>query len=524
MNRKLQSKLYLLINIDNSRIFAALFKGISMSVRVRFAPSPTGPLHIGGVRTALYNYLFAKKNKGTFVLRIEDTDQQRYVPGAEDYINEALQWFGLIPDESPLKGGPFGPYRQSERKEIYKAYSEQLLASGNAYYAFDTPEELDQARAHAGDAFMYGPTTRMKMKNSLTVDNATAQNLIDAGRFVIRLKIPNSGSINFYDVVRGSVSFDCSLLDDKVILKADGMPTYHLANVVDDHLMQITHVIRGEEWLPSTPHHVLMYQFLGWEAPQFCHLPLILKPSGQGKLSKRDGAKFGFPVFPLTWYDETTQEKFLGYKEAGYLPEAVLNFIVLLGWNPGTDQELFSKEEMVEYFHLDKIIKSGARFDIDKLKWFNQQYLISSSEDRVLQLLQPILRENNFEIDEEKGRQLIKMMRERVYFVQDIVKEAHYLLSDIKDFDQKTFDKKFKPDLKPHFEKISALIQNTAVWERNAIENELKTYINDQHLKMGDVLPVLRLCFTGTLQGPDLFDTIIFLGRDEIIKRLKKRI
>ena len=495
-----------------------------MSVRVRFAPSPTGPLHIGGVRTALYNYLYAKKNNGSFLLRIEDTDQQRYVEGAEQYIMDALEWFGLIPDEGPSNGGPVGPYRQSERKEIYKSYADRLVDTGHAYYAFDTPEELEQARAASGETFMYGPATRMQMKNSLNLDTASSQNYIDSGQYVIRLKVPSSGTVEFMDDVRGHVSFDCNQLDDKVILKADGMPTYHLANIVDDHLMKITNVIRGEEWLPSTPHHVLMYRFLGWNPPQFCHLPLILKPTGQGKLSKRDGAKFGFPVFPLDWIDRSENERFPGFKESGYLPEAVLNFLVLLGWSPGTDQEVFSLSEMTDSFDTRKIIKSGARFDIDKLKWFNQQYILSSSEDKLFDLMQPVLQKEKIDLSREKTLLLIHMMKERVYFVQDIVYNAKYLLSDIVDFDEQTFGKRYKTELKPHFEKITSAILSCGEWERNKLEEIIKKYVADNQLKMGDIFPVLRLCLTGTLQGPDLFDTMIFLGKEEIEKRVKYRI
>ena len=356
-------------------------------VRVRFAPSPTGALHIGGMRTALYNYLFAKKFNGTFILRIEDTDQTRYVEGAEKYITEALDWFGITPEESPDKGGAYSPYRQSERKAIYRQYAEALIEKGHAYYAFDTPDELDQLRKNDPE-FRYGVKTRNKLKNSLSLSRDGAQKLVHQGDHVtVRLKIPQDEKIEFTDHIRGHVSFDSNELDDKVILKGDGMPTYHLANIVDDHLMKISHVIRGEEWLSSTPHHVIMYRSLGWETPEFAHLPLILKPTGQGKLSKRDGAKFGFPVFPLSWESDNAEDNFTGFREDGYLPEALRNFLALLGWSPGDDREILDTEVMIPLFSLDKIVKSGARFDIDKALWFNQQYIIKTENDRLAALV-----------------------------------------------------------------------------------------------------------------------------------------
>lgn len=488
-------------------------------VRVRFAPSPTGPLHIGGVRTALYNYLFAKKNNGTFILRIEDTDQTRYVPGAEQYIIDSLIWTGLVPDEGVGFGGNFGPYRQSERKDIYAKYANELVDLGKAYYAFDTPEELEAAREAGGEAFKYNFETRGKLKNSLSLDSQeTNEYLLRKENVVIRLKVPEGKSIHITDLIRGEVTFASDELDDKVILKADGMPTYHLANIVDDHLMEITHVIRGEEWLPSTAHHVLMYEFFGWEPPQFAHLPLIMKPSGQGKLSKRDGAKFGFPVFPIDWKD--TEEVFPGFRETGFLPEALLNFLAFLGWNPGNDEEIFTVDELINLFSIERIIKSGARFDYEKAKWYNQQYIMNKSNEDLADLLKPIAENYGISATKETLSTAAKMMKERVYFINDIITVGQYLFEKPKHFDKETFAKKYKPELKSQFEGIASMLALSLTLTRDEYEAKVKSFIVENSLKMGEILPILRLALTGTMNGPDLFDTIAILGGQEASERI----
>jgi glutamyl-tRNA synthetase len=497
---------------------------MNKNIRVRFAPSPTGPLHIGGVRTALYNYLFAKKHGGTFILRIEDTDQTRYVPGAEDYIIESLNWLGLTPDEGQGIGGPHGPYRQSERKAMYKQYAEQLVAHDQAYYAFDSAEEIDALRAAAGDSFKYGHENRVGLKNSLTLSETETQALITAGEnVVIRLKIPKDKTISFVDEVRGAVSFESNELDDKVLLKGDGMPTYHLANIVDDHLMDISHVIRGEEWLPSTAHHILMYEFFGWTPPSFSHLPLILKPVGQGKLSKRDGAKFGFPVFPIDWDGSDGDGAFPGFRETGFLPEALLNFIAFLGWNPGNDEEILSREQLIEYFSLDRIVKAGARFDYDKAKWYNQQYIINTPDEELAIILKSQATDEGIQVSDDRMAKAAGMMKERVHFVNDIIKNGSYLFHYPSIIDQDTFSKKYKPTLKQNFIDLASTIL-TGESDRAWLEGTTKQYISDQTLKMGDILPILRIALTGTLQGPDLFDTMAYLGNEETHHRIIKLI
>ena len=491
------------------------------NVRVRFAPSPTGPLHIGGVRTALYNYLFAKKHNGTFILRIEDTDQARYVPGAEEYILESLQWLGLAIAEGPTQGGNYGPYRQSERKHMYKAYVDELIAKGHAYYSFDSQEELEAIRAqYPNDSFKYNYETRDKLKNSLTLDENTVKALVEKGEHVaVRLKIPQDEKITIHDLIRGEVTFNSNELDDRVILKGDGMPTYHLANIVDDHLMEITHVIRGEEWLSSTAHHVLMYKFFGWEAPKFSHLPLILKPTGQGKLSKRDGAKFGFPVFPLTWNgDAEDSEVYPGFREVGFLPEALLNFLALLGWNPGTDQEIFSLNELTESFSLEKITKSGARFDFEKAKWFNQQYLLAKSDDELADTIATQVKDLGYNVDHKYIVQVCSMMKERVEMISDIPIKGYYLFTKPTTIEKENFDKKYKPENREHF--LAMAKELRADGTRNEYETSIKNYITTHNLKMGDIMPILRICLTGTLQGPDMFDTMALLGSDEVQERI----
>ncbi len=495
-----------------------------MSVRVRFAPSPTGPLHIGGVRTALYNYLLAKQQGGAFILRIEDTDQKRLVPGAEDYIKQSLEWLGLTPDEGPGYGGEHGPYRQSERKDLYAKYAEQMVADGNAYYAFDTPEELDKMRkdqeALGHHSAKYDARIRLQMRNSLTLDQEEADKLIAEGKGIIRLKMPADEDVSFVDLVREKVTFNTDQLDDKVILKADGMPTYHLANIVDDHLMEITHVIRGEEWLSSTAHHVLMYRFLGWEAPKFTHLPLILKPTGKGKLSKRDGAKFGFAVFPMEWYDKKEEVTYAGFKESGYDPKALLNFLVLLGWNPGNDEELMSIERMTELFSLDKIVKSGARFDVDKSKWFNQQYLMSTPDAHLLPPVKAIKPEG-LVVEDAYLTKVIGLMKERVHHYGDFYTEGSYFFSAPTEYDDKQIKKRFKPEIVPHLEVIKAMV-STHSGDPSAMSTAVKGYLSDKELKMGVYLPLLRIMICGRLTGPDLFDIIVALGAEETSSRMVK--
>ncbi len=496
------------------------------SVRVRFAPSPTGPLHIGGVRTALYNYLFAKKHGGTFILRIEDTDQTRYVEGAEKYIQDALHWFGLHFDEGPEQGGDYGPYRQSERKDLYKKYAEQLIKSGHAYYAFDSEQDLEAMRerekAKGNHTPKYDASVRHSMKNSLNMSEAEVAAHLEKGENVtVRLLIPQDENVVIKDIVRGEVTFSSNELDDKVILKNDGMPTYHLANIVDDHSMAITHVIRGEEWLSSTAHHVLMYRFFEWTAPAFAHLPLILKPTGKGKLSKRDGAKFGFPVFPMEWKDG--EDLFSGFKEDGFLPDAVLNFLVLLGWNPGDDTEMMSLEEMCKAFSLDRIVKSGARFDFDKAKWFNQQYFINTPNADLLVMVKDVLVKYNVDgLTDDFISGVIELMKERVDVADDFYNNATFFYHEPSEYDLKTFRKKYKAENAEHFDAILAGLEGLDTWDTEAITQVIKGYIGDNGLSFGAILPVVRIYITGTVKGPDLFPTLELLGREEVIARWKK--
>ncbi len=494
-----------------------------MSVRVRFAPSPTGPLHIGGVRTALYNYLFAKKNGGVFILRIEDTDQNRYVEGAEEYIRKSLEWCGIEPDEGPKQGGEYGPYRQSERKDKYAEYAHKLVELGHAYYAFDTPEDLELVRQQAQEAgmhsFKYDNSSRYQMKNSISLPKEEFDKLIKEGHpYTIRLMMPKGETVTFQDAVREEVSFSTDELDDKVILKTDGMPTYHLANIVDDHLMKITHVIRGEEWLSSTAHHVLMYQFLGWDAPIFAHLPLILKPTGKGKLSKRDGAKFGFPVFPMDW-KQSEEEVYIGFKEVGFLPDALLNFLAFLGWNPGDDRELLTVNELIEAFSIDKIVKSGAKFDYDKAKWYNQQYLLQKTDEEIAHL---IVSDKNYDLNlkEKEIESIVSLMKERVIFHSEILTSGQYLYEKPKEYDLKMLGKKWDSENKIHFEKIMDLVSDHSS-DASELSNSVKQYIFDNELKMGAILPVLRIATTGTMKGPDLFETMIHLGVKETRDRIE---
>ncbi|MFK7935180.1 MAG: glutamate--tRNA ligase [Saprospiraceae bacterium] len=498
------------------------------NIRLRFAPSPTGALHIGGVRTALYNYLLAKKHGGTFILRIEDTDQTRYVPGAEDYILEALNWCGLTPDEGPGIGGDFGPYRQSERKDLYGKYAQQLINNGKAYYAFDTPEELTAKReaekANGNHTFKYDAAMRSQMRNSESLSAAEVKTLLDANTpYVIRLKVPQDEEVKIQDLVRGEVVFQSNELDDKVLLKTDGMPTYHMANIVDDHLMEITHVIRGEEWLPSTAHHVLLYRAFGWEAtmPQFAHLPLILKPNGKGKLSKRDGAKLGIPVFPLSWKGETEADSFDGFRNFGFLPAAVNNFLAFLGWNPGTEQEMFSMEELTEAFSVEKIGKSGARFDFDKAKWFNQQYIIATPNDELANMIRPAMDVKGYEVSDAELADYCGMFKERVTFLTDLPEVGYYIFEEVKAYDEKTIRKRWKPDRQAQFDRLLFVLNDIKDFTEANIETAVKAFMEETGLKFGDVLPIMRVALSGTLKGPSIFAIAEILGQQKVISRMK---
>ncbi len=496
-------------------------------VRVRFAPSPTGPLHMGGVRTALYNYLFAKKNNGDFILRIEDTDQARYVEGAESYIIESLKWCGLSPDESPEHNGNYGPYRQSERKTMYRQFAEQLINSGTAYYAFDTPEELEKVREMAKNAKMpnwqYNTITRSSMKNSLTLSEDQTKNCLENGTpYAIRIKMPRNVDVRFYDEIRGWVVVNTSNMDDKVIFKGDGMPTYHLANVVDDYSMKISHVIRGEEWLPSAPLHVLLYKYLGWEEsmPKFAHLPLILKPDGNGKLSKRDGDRLGFPVFPLEWKDPNTNEISSGYREKGYFSDAFINMLAFLGWNPGTSKELFSMEELINDFTLERVGKSGAKFDPDKTKWFNQQYLRNKSNTELGKLLQQKI---NADYSIEYLSEVAGLMKERASFIDEML-EGDYLFNPPKEYDPKTLRKKWKEATPKNMEKLKTALNEVTEFNAEKIEDEFKLFLENNELGMGAVLPNFRLLVTGKGMGPSMFQIAALLGKNEVIDRFDKGI
>lgn len=499
----------------------------SKRVRVRFAPSPTGPLHMGGVRTALFNYLFAKKHGGDFLLRIEDTDQTRYVPGAEEYIVESLRWCGLIPDEGPGFGGNYGPYRQSERKEIYAAYAKQLIDSGWAYYSFDTPDELDRLRAEAeasGVTFSYGQHTRMQLCNSLSLPEADVKKRIEEGeQYAIRFKMPENLDVTEEDLIRGSVTFNTRELDDKVLFKSDGMPTYHLANVVDDHLMEITHVIRGEEWLPSLPLHILLYRAFGWEEshPRFSHLPLILKPQGKGKLSKRDGDKMGFPVFPLVWKDPETGENYRGYREDGYYPEAFLNLLALLGWNPGTEQEIFSLEEMVESFSLERVVKSGSRFDPEKARWFNRQYLQQRGAQELARQLVPLLYAKNITVTLATVVTVVEEIKERCDFVHDFWEQGRYFFEAPANYDEKAVAKRWKPGIPQAVEEIASLFLQAGEWKAESMKAHFSDFMNEKGWHFGDVMNALRICLVGGNVGPDLFRICEILGKDETVNRLR---
>ena len=496
-------------------------------VRVRFAPSPTGPLHIGGVRTALYNYLFAKKNGGKMILRIEDTDQKRYVDGAEQYILDSLEWCGIHLDESIIHGGKYGPYRQSQRKEIYRPYAEQLVNNGFAYYAFDTAEELTLMRERMKKAGVaspqYNSVTRSTMKNSLSLsDDEVKKRLNNKEPYVIRIKMPRNQEVKLFDVIRGWVVVNTNKMDDKVIFKSDGMPTYHLANVVDDYLMKISHVIRGEEWLPSAPLHVLLYEYLGWKSqqPQFAHLPLLLKPDGNGKLSKRDGDRLGFPVFPLNWKNPETGEISLGYKEGGYLPEAFINMLAFLGWNPGTPQEIFSIDDLCETFTLDRVGKSGAKFDFDKTKWFNQQYLRSKSKLELAEMLQVILKKNNISAEINYVANVCQQLKERATFIKDMWSEGKYYFQPPKSYDDKVIRKKWDNDIKDVLNELKIELKELVDFSAKNIETVFKLFLEKKKIKMGVLLPVLRVSLTGLAMGPSLFNIAELIGKKETLFRI----
>lgn len=494
-------------------------------VRVRFAPSPTGPLHIGGVRTALYNYLFAKKHGGDFILRIEDTDQARFVPGAEDYIVESLKWCGMVPDEGIGVGGDFGPYKQSERKEMYRSFADQLIADDHAYFAFDTPEELTEMRERLKKAKVaspqYNAVTRENMRNSLTMSSDEVSKLIEEGvPYVIRFKMPRKEDVRVNDLIRGWVVVNTVQLDDKVLFKSDGMPTYHLANIVDDHSMKITHVIRGEEWLPSAPLHVLLYEAFGWEAPKFAHLPLLLRPDGNGKLSKRDGDRLGFPVFPLKWEDPTTGEISSGYRQKGYYSESFINMLALLGWNPGTPQEIFSMEELIESFSLERVGKAGAKFDPDKAKWFNQQYLRSKPDEEIAESILPLAKEKGFDKSVSFLTGVARLMKERASFLPEIIEGGMYFFERPSEYDEKTTRKKWKEETPNRMRELLALLQATD-FSAEKLEETFKAYITDQEIGMGAVLPNLRLLVTGEGMGPSVFEIMSLLGKDECVARME---
>lgn len=494
------------------------------SVRVRFAPSPTGPLHIGGVRTALYNYLFARKNGGKMILRIEDTDQTRFVEGAEDYIKESLKWSGIEFDEGGDGKGEFGPYKQSERKELYQQYSKELIDSGWAYYAFDTADELNQLREEAEaqkQVFTYNAETRKSLKNSLTLSSEETQKLLSSSEFVIRFKIPENKEVSFKDAIRGEVKVNTSSLDDKILFKSDGMPTYHLANIVDDHLMKISHVIRGEEWLPSAPLHVLLYRAFGWAEPEFAHLPIILKPVGKGKLSKRDGDKMGFPVFPMNWKDPKSGEIYSGYKESGYFADAFVNMLALLGWNPGTEQEIFSMEELIQAFSLERVGKSGAKFDPEKTKWFNQQYLRTKTNEELLADFTPILIEKGIEsFDESASLEIIEMVKERCVFAADLWDQSYFFFQAPQEYNPKVVKKRWKENTPQWIEDLKNLFSDAIDWKSETLHSIAEKYIEKNELGFGAVANALRLAIVGDSKGPDLFKIIELIGKKEAIKRL----
>lgn len=497
-------------------------------VRLRFAPSPTGALHIGGIRTALYNYLLARQLGGVFILRIEDTDQTRYVPGAEDYIIRSLNWLGLIPDEGPGFGGEYGPYRQSERKAIYMDYAKQLVERGFAYYAFDTAEEIEAMKQRLAkqesDVVKYDYNTRAEMKNSLSLSPDEVQNLFHQGiAYVIRLKVPAGETVEIHDTVRGHVSFATQELDDKVLIKSDGMPTYHMANVIDDRLMKITHVIRGEEWLSSTAHHVLLYRYFGWEneMPEFSHLPLILKPEGNGKLSKRDGAQFGFPVFPISWQMENG-EYIHGFREEGFMPEALLNFLAFLGWNPGTEQEIFSLPELINEFKKENIVKAGARFDYDKAKWFNSHYIQHATTDQLKPYIRSSTEKDLINLTDEQITSICSLYQTRSTYVKDLWSQSKYLFTDQIQYNEDFMNKKWKPEHIPAYVELEGEIQMLDDFTAQSLEQVLKNFMQKNKLKPGEVLPSLRVMMSGTPMGPDIYAMMMACGKELLVNRIQR--
>lgn len=501
---------------------------MTKNVRVRFAPSPTGPLHIGGVRTALFNYLYAKKHNGTFVLRIEDTDQTRYVANAEQYIIDSLQWCNIPFDEGPGKNEKFGPYRQSERKELYKQYADELVKKGWAYYAFDTAEALDAHRKDHeanGKTFIYNWHNRLKLTNSLALSASEVEAKIKAGdKYVIRFKTPQDETLILQDEIRGTIKVETNTLDDKVLFKSDGMPTYHLANIVDDHLMEISHVIRGEEWLPSLPLHELLYKAFGWKAPKFAHLPLILKPVGKGKLSKRDGDKLGFPVFPLEYTNEETGDVSRGYKEDGYFADAFINMLAFLGWNPGTKQEIFSIDDLVESFKLSRVSKSGAKFSPDKTKWFNQQYLQRKSSAVLTDLYLPILEEKGIKADKEQVQTIVSLIKERATFVSDFWELSSFFFENPTQYDEKAVKKQWKDTTSQLMQELVEVIAKIDDFSVENAQTDIKGWINSKEIGFGKVMQPLRLSLVGKLAGPDLFDIMTMIGKETTITRIQNAI
>jgi len=501
--------------------------------RVRFAPSPTGPLHMGGVRTALFNYLFAKRHGGKMILRIEDTDQTRFVPGAEDYIKESLAWTGIEFDEGIDRKGDFGPYKQSERKDIYARYIQELIDNGKAYYAFDTPESLDKIRKEyeaRGERFMYNYATRNRLDNSLSLSPEKIKEKLASGApYVVRFKMPENQEVEMNDIIRGKVVVNSNTLDDKVLMKSDGLPTYHLANIVDDHLMQISHVIRGEEWLPSLPLHYLLYEAFGWDKPQFAHLPLIMKPVGKGKLSKRDGAKMGFPVFPLEWKDPKTGEVYAGYREDGYFPESFVNLLALLGWNPGTEQEIFTMDELIQIFDLERVNKSGAKFDPEKAKWFQHQHLQRKSNDELVDLFIPLLQEKLGYTVEGKAirdysKKVIELLKERATFVKDFWEQGGFFFTAPTEYAPKAVKKQWKEQTPDLMLEVIEVLQNIDDFKAENIKEKLSDWITGKEIGFGKVMQPLRLSLVGDLKGPDLFVIMEMLGKDEVINRIQKAV
>lgn len=500
------------------------------NVRVRFAPSPTGPLHIGGVRTALYNYLFARQNGGTMILRIEDTDSNRFVPGAEDYINEALAWLGIGIDEGVREGGDFGPYKQSERRDIYRRYVKQLLDSGRAYYAFDTPEELESKRKEVPN-FQYDASTRLSMRNSLSLGLDEARKLIDAGeKYVVRFLVEPNRDVTVHDLIRGDVVINSKIIDDKVLYKsADDLPTYHLANIVDDHLMEVSHVIRGEEWLPSAPLHVLLYEAFGWTdtMPAFVHLPLLLKPDGKGKLSKRDGDRLGFPVFPLEWHDPKSGDVSSGYREAGYLPEAVVNFLALLGWNPGDDREILSIDELIQLFSFEHCSRAGAKFDFEKGKWFNHQYLLAKPDEELAELFKPILAAHGVEVarfSDEYIARAVGLVKSRISFVGDLWEQAGFFFVAPTEYSPKDIRKRWKEDTPAIMTQLIDVVNGLEDMTSKAAEDVVLKWISDNGYHLGNVMNAFRLTVVGECRGPHMFDITELMGKEETIARIKRGI